>query len=313
MKKRSLALVLLVVLVACAEIPEPTGVFDCQGGKVVIQRWSDGVWRLHEDCFRGCIQGACIPNTVPEYTEPSEPEVETPTFFCEDSDNGMNEFSKGVTHNATNTVSDSCLSVLVDGKQVSINKVIEYACDGSSVYGEIVDCEFGCNKGACLESELPKHYLVESGECKPSFNVAGVQVTSCYNNCLTNTQCRKGAYESSSVTLPFQLNCLAKTDAWVVEKWFEFKVQNPVEVIFSSEVQGSEFVTVEIRDLQGNLVSAPINQKEVARNRCFEYAKGTSRVKLQPGSYQVIIGAKGDGKDRFRSFKGENFALSVIP
>jgi len=254
-----------------------------------------------------------IPVQVPEVVV-EEPAPVMPVVGCIDSDQGMSPFVKGVTQNPADTVSDSCLFSKTNGK-VSLPKLVEYFCEGGEIVAEVVDCKRGCKDGVCLPPPKPAgqvNLLIENGNCKAGLNVEGkIRVTDCYNDCLVQTPCYPVELKTKSIVLPPQLNCLARTDQWVIEKWVEFDVLRPVDVEFSAEVLGSEAVSVEVWDGEQNLV-ATIIKEVIVNNRCFALGSGKARASLQPGHYEVHIGARAGGKDLLRSFRGEDFGVAFI-
>lgn len=264
---------------------------------------------------------ACMP--VKESVQQPSIQVESPVFEqpvpveqipspaevvkCVDSD-GFDVFVKGSVM-SDKLLSDSCLSVRKDGLQ-PISKVLEYVCDNDEVVAQIIDCEFGCENGACLKVSKPVYKLVDDGRCAEGTFGDALRVTKCYDNCLPQTMCEQTPLKTKSVSLPWQLSCLARTDERVVETWFEFEVLREVNAEFLTEVLGSEIVSVEVlRD--GSLVTSPMNKKLIGNNRCFGFGSSVSRASLVPGKYVVKISARAIGADLLRSFRGKNFFVKI--
>jgi len=259
--------------------------------------------------------GLVIPEDMVDERAIPVPVFEEIREKCIDTDEGVNLFIKGVAQTADDSKSDTCLHLLVNGVKVPMNQVLEYSCEGGTIAADAIDCEHGCKMGACLtqpEPELPKHYLVNNGDCVQQVFDGAIKVTECYNDCLRGTRCEPGEYKSKSVSLPYQLNCLVRDNKWVLEKWVEFEVLRPVEVAFTTDISASEFVGVQVVDSSGNPVANPIPQREVARNKCFQVVKGGDVARLQPGKYEVHIGARATSPDMFRSFRGKDFAVQIL-
>lgn len=254
------------------------------------------------------------PKPEPIYVEKTE-QVPVPVKKCFDSDNGLNKYERGVIENQNDKLTDSCLYTVAGSEKISLSKVAEYFCEGEDIVAEVMHCEYGCEDGACLRSRTERkvHKLIDNGMCREDVKVEDViKVKACYNDCLSNTRCEPQELRTTSVLLPPQLNCLAPTDAWVVEKWLEFEVLKPTTAIFGADVLGGEIVMVEVHDERGAVVAAPIDKQPLTNNKCFGEGVGLSRAKLQAGNYVVIIGARGVGKDRFRSFSGHDFSVSIV-
>ncbi len=234
---------------------------------------------------------------------PLPPVVET----CVDSD-GSDAFVKGKVVKGAKILEDSCLSLKSDSGPIPISKVIEYACDNNEIVATPVDCSLGCLRGACL-GDVEKQFLVKDGECN---SVGGFLITNCLDGCLDKTMCVPAPAKTKSITLPFQLSCLVPTEEWVINKWFDFEVPRAMEVLIFVDISGSEFALVEVRDSEGKLVVSPLNKKRISNNRCFTDASGFARASLQKGKYEVRVGAKGEGSEKFRSLKAKNFAVAVI-
>ncbi len=244
------------------------------------------------------------------------PEIKQPPVPCTDTDEGRNEFVKGTAQNQTNKVADSCLFLRLPTRDMPLQQVAEYSCEENRIVAEIIKCEHGCEEGACLATPKPLppvYLLIEDGNCRKDLIANNaIKVTMCYNDCLSQTACDPAPLKTKHVTLPAELSCLARTDNWVLEKWLEFEVLKPVTVIFEANVAGSEAVLVEVRDSQGKLVAAPIDNVLISENRCFGEASGSARAELEPGKYQVIVGAKAEEPHLLRSFRGQNFAVSFM-
>src|SRR3990172_9416471 len=194
----------------------------------------------------------------PSVQQPSLPEpVEMPVEVCVDVD-GVDAFVRGQTSVSGKRVFDECLSLKKDGVLVPLSKVVEYACEDDRIVADIVDCEFGCESGACLSAPKPKpvvHQLISNGDCLENAVIGDVLKTAaCYNKCLAQTICEPAPLKTGAVSLPWQLNCLARTDEWVLEKWVEFDVLKEARIEFSAEIEGSEFVLVEVRNDAGEVL-----------------------------------------------------------
>jgi len=255
---------------------------------------------------------------VQEIQRPQEmptPVLQLPEKFCTDSDEGKNIFVRGTTQNNDDHVEDSCLSLRIEGKVIQLPKVVEYYCDETNIIAEIIDCEHGCEKGVCLSQPRPepiRYSLIENGECYEGKNIDNkIVVTKCYNNCLVNTQCSKKGYKSKSATLPFQLSCLAPTDKLILERWMEFDVLQPIDVEFETEVFGSENILVGVVDKSEN-VYATLIERLVSKNLCFGHGTGRTTAHLEPGQYEVRIGAQAVQPHLLRSFRGEDFSVAFI-
>jgi len=234
--------------------------------------------------------------------------------LCVDSDEGMDEFTKGTVTNGTDVVSDACLSLQARGQTIPLNKVVEYFCENSQVVAEAISCAHGCVEGACRKEPLPEPevvLLVEEGDCKQGASVGPLKVTACYNACLQATACQKKEVKTRSVTLPWQLSCLVRSDTWLEERWLEFELQKEAEVFFKTEVLGSELVSVTVHDERGARVASLINQQVLGVNRCFGYGVGSAKVTLPPGRYEVHVGARAQAPHLLRSFFGKSFGVAV--
>jgi len=252
---------------------------------------------------------------IPMIVEP--PVIETPVEvpaqpFCTDSD-GLNSFEKGVTETLDDRVSDSCLHLKNNGK-IPLNRVVEYFCEENKIVAEAIDCKNGCENGACLREAKPLppvHKLISSGACEEGRLIDNaIRITKCYNDCLSDTKCVRTPHKGRQISLPWQLNCLVRTNQWVVNKWVEFDVLTPIQAAFSANVSGSEVLSVEIRDLADRVVAVPINQKLVGENRCFSFTIGIAQANLNPGSYVVRIGARAVQPHLLRSFRGHDFSVA---
>jgi len=236
--------------------------------------------------------------------------VEEPTRMpieeCVDSD-GFNIFVKGNVKKGSKELSDSCLSLKQDGL-VPLSKVVEYVCEGNEFVAKPIDCTYGCVEGACVK-DSEKHFLVRDGVCRAG-STGNFAVTQCFGNCLPNTMCAPAPLKTKQFTFPYQLACLVPSDEVVVDKWFEFEIFSPMNVVFFVDVEGSELVAVEVYDASGNAVSAPINGRIGVR--CFTAFSGSARASLPQGKYFVYIAAKGDGPEKFRSLRAKNFAVGII-
>ena len=272
-------LVILLLLVACVPVQE-------QVEQPIIQ-----------------VESPVFEQPVPVEQTPSPAEV----VRCVDSD-GFDVFVKGSVVK-DKLLSDSCLSVRKDGLQ-PISKVLEYVCDNDEVVAQIIDCEFGCENGACLKVSKPVYKMVDDGKCAEETFGDALRVTKCFDNCLPQTMCEQAPLKTKSVSLPWQLSCLARTDERVVDSWFEFEVLREVNAEFLVEVFGSEIVSVEVLH-DSLLVASPLNKKLVGNNRCFGFGAGGSRASLVPGKYVVKVSARAIGADLLRSFRGKNFFVKI--
>jgi hypothetical protein len=251
-----------------------------------------------------------MPSPIIETSTPVEKIVmmptETPVPFCLDSDNG-NEFVKGTVHGATDTVTDSCL--VKKESMVQLSKVVEYSCDGTYIIANVMNCEFGCKDGACIDGKnLPKHSLISGGKCVAGVNSAGITVTRCASNCLPNTLCSHQPLKTKQISLPYQLGCVVRGEEWAQGDWFEFEVSRDVDVLLFTEVEGSELATVELRGPSSVVLLAQKGQ------RCFWSMKSVVRASLVQGKYVVHASARGVGKDdALRSFQGIGFSVALVP
>jgi len=232
--------------------------------------------------------------------------TETPVPFCIDSDNG-NEFVKGTVRSAADVVTDSCL--VKKDSMISLSKVVEYSCDGAYIVANVINCEFGCKAGACIDGKnIPKHSLISGGKCVAGVNSAGITVTRCASNCLPNTLCSPQPLKTKQISLPYQLGCVVRGEEWAQGDWFEFEVSRDVDVLLFTEVEGSELSTVELRGPSPVVLLAQKGQ------RCFWGMKSVVRVSLVPGKYVVHASARGVGKDdALRSFRGVGFSVALVP
>jgi hypothetical protein len=85
-------------------------------------------------CRNGCFKGACK-------------EVVTPNInkTCVDSDGGVNYNLAGYCKDSTGTYPDRCLSSI---------GIIDYFCRNDNLCGgDITNCQYGCENGACLKTK----------------------------------------------------------------------------------------------------------------------------------------------------------------
>jgi hypothetical protein len=232
--------------------------------------------------------------------------TETPVPFCIGGDNG-NEFVKGTVRSATDMVTDSCL--VKKDSMVPLSKVVEYSCDGAYIIANVMNCEFGCKAGACIDGKnLPKQSLISGGKCLAGVNSAGITVTRCANECLPNTLCSPQPLKTEQFSLPYQLGCVVRSEEWAQGDWFEFEVSRPVDILLFTEVEGSELVTVELRGPSPIILLAQKGQS------CFRGLKSVVRASLVPGKYVVHASARGLGEgDALRSFRGISFSVALVP
>lgn len=232
---------------------------------------------------------------------------------CFDDDGGVNEFERGKVSNGTDEVLDSCLFSQKEGVNVPLNQLAEYSCENNNVVADIVDCEFGCESGACRKSARTKFSIVEDGKCVVNATFgASIKVVECYNDCLAQTFCEKSGVDTKSVSIPWQLSCLVGTEQWVVEKWVDFEVSRDVTVILGANVEASEWARVQLYRKGDWFVSSIIDAQALNQNRCFYPFSGQTQVSLSPGKYEVRIGARAIGPDLLRSFKAQNLTVSFI-
>ncbi len=227
---------------------------------------------------------------------------------CVDPD-GTDEFVQGTVAKGDKVLNDACLSIKRDGQLVPISKVAEYTCENNEIVSRVINCAFACRRGACLRN-VEKQQLVADGACKTG-KVGFFSITKCYDSCLPNTQCAPAPLKTRHFSLPYQLSCIVPSDSWVVDRWFEFEVEQQVEALVFVDVAGSEFVRIEVRDASERLVAVPL-AKRISENRCFGEGSGFASASLPKGKYEVRISAKGDGTDKFRSFKAKNFSIAVL-
>jgi hypothetical protein len=272
--------IILLFLIACAQIPE----------KQPVQE---------------------VPVKVELPTPRAQPIIPAPSVVCTDSD-GLNEFVKGRIVRNGKELFDSCLSVKSDGL-VPLSKVLEYVCENGEIVAKIVNCEFGCESGACLSAPRAFNMLVENGRCAEGAIIQdSIKITKCYSPCLPNTMCRQQPVKTKHLSLPWQLSCVVPNDAWVADTWVEFSVLRSSIVDLRAFVAGSESLSVLLQDSSGKSIAAPIGAVKVSTNRCFVQASGVDRVSLSPGAYKVVMAARGTSPDNLRSFQGINLSVSFI-
>src|SRR5574342_158847 len=213
-----------------------------------------------------------------------------PTPFCTDSD-GINMFVRGTVQSESDAQTDSCLSIKANGIK-PLPRLVEYSCDGQKIVADVLNCEFGCKNGACVDGKnLPRQSLISDGNCVVGARADGLIITRCASNCLPSTQCSPQALKTSHLSLPYQLGCVVRDERSAEGDWFEFEVSQTVDVLLFTEVQASEFASVELR---GPSPFVLLSQKG---ERCFWDMKSVFRALLAPGKYVVHASAKGIGKD----------------
>jgi len=108
-------------------------------GDRVFEWYCEGVNSLIESirCEFGCEEGACL-------EEEQDP-------FCEDTDGGIEPFVAG---NVSGEDDDGRF-FLEDECNNDCTQVHEYYCDDINPRLEDIECEFGCEYGACLEEPRP--------------------------------------------------------------------------------------------------------------------------------------------------------------
>ncbi len=236
-----------------------------------------------------------------------EPSTPVPTPFCSDSD-GINEFVKGTVQSESDAQTDSCLSVKVNGVK-PLPKLVEYSCVGSKIVADVLNCEFGCKDGACIDGKnLPKQSLIANGNCVAGVSAGGIAITRCSSGCLPSTLCSPQPLKTGQVSLPYQLGCVVRNEEIAEGDWFEFEVSRQVDVLLFTEIEGSELASVELRGPSPAVLLAQKGQ------RCFWNMKSTVRASLAPGKYVVHASARGVGKDdSLRSFRGLGFSVAFVP
>jgi hypothetical protein len=244
---------------------------------------------------------------------PATPVPTPPSLSCSDSDGGKNVFVKGTVKNQLDSMTDVCLAVKKEGELISIPSGVEYFCENGNIVAEVVACEHGCENGACLSAPRPVYSLTKDAKCEEGLVIQNaVKITKCHSSCLSQTMCDPQGGKTQHLTLPWQLNCVVPSNAVVTNNWVEFDVLRPVKVEFSAYVKGSEIVSVKIHDSGGNLVAGVISQRAASSNRCFADVRGSARVQLEPGSYEVRISAQGTAPDNMRSFQGKELSVSFL-
>jgi len=243
-----------------------------------------------------------------------EPEVVvSEVVTCVDDDGGIDKFVRGRVFNGSDDVYDSCLFSEKEKVRVPLNQVAEYSCEDNNIAADILDCEFGCESGACRTSPRPEFYLVKDGRCAANETFgSSIKVSQCFNNCLSYTACEKEGVDTKSVSLPWQLSCLVSSEQWVVERWVEFEVTRPVTVLMSADVEASEWARVQIYRKGDWFVSSIIDEQASTQNRCFASFSGKTEVFLDVGKYEVRIGSRAIGPDLLRSFYAKDLKVSFI-
>lgn len=243
-----------------------------------------------------------------------EPEVVvSEVVSCVDDDSGIDKFVRGHVYNGTDEVYDSCLFSEKEKIKVPLNQVAEYSCENNNIVADILDCEFGCENGACRTTPRPEFYLIKDGKCAANETFgASLKITQCFNDCLSYSACEKKEVETKSVSLPWQLSCLVSSEQWVTERWVEFEVTRPITVVMSADVEASEWARVQIYRKGDWFVSSIIDEQAKQQNRCFAPFSGKTEVFLDVGKYEVRIGARAIGPDLLRSFNAKDLKISFI-
>ena len=154
LRKHMLPLDLLSLIVSC--FPEspgdiyPVSRYDECDENYVIEHFCEGEVSLEElpreegsnpylvtttryNCPNGCLEGVCVESNV--------------TVTCEDSDGGKDYYQKGYLTRGSKPESTVFEDYCLDSEYL----IERYCSEDPNAFTEQHLCEFGCNKGVCID------------------------------------------------------------------------------------------------------------------------------------------------------------------
>ena len=140
--------------------------------------------------------------------------------ICSDSDL-LDSFTKSTTQNKTASGSIHISKIDV----CSGTQVLEYYCDGLNVKSQLIDCEFGCENGACKQVKCSSTQIFVDGICKDNkcieydqvkdyfhkskiSDAYGTEEDSCNGNVLTEWYCEENLKKSIAYSCPLGYECV---------------------------------------------------------------------------------------------------------